>query len=108
MNEILHILHAQCLTRAYYIIKFQLRLAIIIIGFIHIVLTHASISRGGDRGQQVTCNRSEVSPFHKKQSMSRKEAQKKPRTTASGNSAVVTTKWRQHILASLLGSHPTQ
>lgn len=82
-NEIIHI---QFLPRTWYMIKVQLRLAIIIVGFISIVLIHALNSRGSDSGQQVTCNRNKVTQCGKKHRMSRKDVQMKPRTTAFGNS----------------------
>lgn len=104
INEIMYI---QSLTRTWYNIEVQLRLAIIIFGFINIVLTHTLTSRGRDNGQQVICNRNEVTQFGKKHRMSRKEAQMKPRTTAFGNTITATTQRRQHTLRSLLGSHST-
>lgn len=48
-------MYIQSLPRIWYNIKVQLRLAIIIFGFISIVLTHVLTSRGRDNGQQVTC-----------------------------------------------------
>lgn len=63
----------------------------VIFGFISIGLTHALTSRGSDNGQQVTCGRNKVIQFGKKHRMSRKVAQMKPRTTASGNTATATT-----------------
>lgn len=98
-------MNIQFLTRTRYIIKVQLSLAIIIFGFISIILTHALTSRGSDSGQQVTCNRNQVTQFGKEYRMSRKKAPMKPRTTAFGNTATATTQWRQHTLRSFLGSH---
>lgn len=104
INEIMYI---QSLTRSQYIIKVQLRLAILIFGVISIVLTYALSSRERDNGQQATCNRNEVTQFGKTHRMSRKEAQMKPRTTAFGNTTTATMQWRQHTLRSLLGSRST-
>lgn len=49
MNEIILI---QSLTRIWYIIKVQLRLAMVIFGFISIGLTHALTSRGSDKASR--------------------------------------------------------
>ena len=62
------------ITRTWYFIKVQLRLVMIIFGFISIVLTHALVSRGSNNGQPVTCGRNEVTQFGKKHRMSRKAA----------------------------------
>ena len=61
-------------TRTWHFIKVQLRLVMIIFGFISIVLTHALISRGSNNGQPVTCGRNEVTQFGKEHRMSRKAA----------------------------------
>ena len=92
------------ITGTWYFIMVQLRLFMIIFGFISIVLTHALISRGSNNGQLVTCGRNEVTQFGKKYRMSRKAAQMKPRTTACGNMATASAQWREHTLRSVPGS----